>query len=260
MNYCKLKKGLSVIFLTAVLIGLYAFSKKEPATLYIIGDSTAANKTAKTYPETGWGMKLQELFNEQEVIVDNRALNGRSTASFKHDYNTKSHTVVNHWRLVLEKIKPGDYVFIEFGHNDEKIHKPTVGTSLEKFKANLTEYVEETRQKGAIPVLLTPIERRNWINGKLVETHGGYPDATRAVAKQLNVPLIDMQIKTNSLLSRLGEEGSVSLFNHLPPGHENYPKGIQDNTHLSPKGAEQLAKLVVDGIRELNLTLATALR
>lgn len=103
MNYCTLKRGLSVLVMIAVINGLYAFADKEPVTLYIIGDSTAANKTAKTYPETGWGMKLQELFNEQKVIVDNRALNGRSTASFKHDYNTKSHTVVNHWRLVLEK-------------------------------------------------------------------------------------------------------------------------------------------------------------
>ncbi|KQR69579.1 rhamnogalacturonan acetylesterase [Pedobacter sp. Leaf176] len=235
----------------ALFLLLAAFSFiQQRTTVYIIGDSTAANKLPKAYPETGWGMELQSFF-KADVVVDNRALNARSTKSFKTE---------NQWQPILDKLAPGDYVFIEFGHNDEKIDKPGTGTSLAEFKNNLVNYVNETRSKKAIPVLLTPISRRSFKNGILVDTHGHYPDVTRKVADSLNVPLIDMLIKTENLLTNLGDLPSIKLFNYVDSGHVNYPIGKKDDTHLSPYGAKKIAGLVVEGVKERNLGLAKKLR
>ncbi|TCD12945.1 rhamnogalacturonan acetylesterase [Pedobacter frigidisoli] len=234
-----------------ILIILSAFTIiQKQTTLYIIGDSTAANKEAKAYPETGWGMELQSFF-KADIKVDNRALNGRSTKSFRAE---------KRWQPIFDNLKAGDYVFIEFGHNDEKIDKPTVGVSLADFKINLINYVNETRSKKAIPILLTPISRRSFKNGILVDSHGDYPRITRQVADSLKVPLIDMLAKTESLLTRLGDVESIRLFNHVDSGNVNYPKGKKDDTHLSPDGAKQIAGLVAQGIKETNLGLAKKLK
>jgi len=234
-----------------VILLLAAFNLiQQTTTVYIIGDSTAANKLAKAYPETGWGMELQSFF-KNDVIVDNRALNGRSTKSFKAE---------KQWQPVLEKLAPGDYVFIEFGHNDEKIDKPGIGTSPEEFKTNLVNYVNETRSKKAIPILLTPISRRSFTNGVLADTHGDYPKVTRKVADSLKVPLIDMLVKTENLLKRLGDLPSIKLFNYVDSGDVNYPVGKKDNTHLSPEGAKKFAGFVAEGIKEQKLGLAKKLK
>ncbi|SFA42804.1 Lysophospholipase L1 [Pedobacter suwonensis] len=227
----------------------FAFIQKK-TKLYIIGDSTAANKEEKAYPETGWGMALQSYF-KTDVTVDNRALNGRSTKSFRAE---------KYWDPVLAQLNPGDYVFIEFGHNDEKVDKPAVGVSLADFKTNLINYIKETRNKNAFPVLLTPISRRSFKNGVLVDSHGDYPRITRQVADSLQVPIIDMLAKTESLLIRLGDKPSIKLFNYVDSGNVNYPKGKKDDTHLSPEGAKQVAGLVVKGIKELKLDLAKSLK
>jgi len=235
----------------AALMILSAFTLiKKQTTLYIIGDSTAANKESTKYPETGWGMELQSFF-KNDVKVDNRALNGRSTKSFRNE---------NRWQPILDQLKAGDYVFIEFGHNDEKTDKPDVGVSLADFKTNLINYVNETRNKKAIPVLLTPISRRSFKNGVLVDSHGGYPLMTRKVADSLKVPLIDMLAKTTHLLDRLGDAGSIKLFLHVDSGHVNYPNGKKDDTHLNVEGAKQVAGLVVQGIKETRLGLAKSLK
>ena len=223
---------------------------QEKTTIYIIGDSTAANKSTKAFPETGWGMSLASYFT-QEVKVDNRALNGRSTKSFINE---------KRWESILTTLKSGDYVLIEFGHNDEKVDKPAVGTQLPEFKANLIKFVQETQAKKAFPVLLTPIVRRNFVDGKLVDTHKGYPDVVRKLADSLHLPLIDMEKKTGKLVTKLGEVPSIKLFNHLDSGHVNYPKGVKDNTHLSPDGAKAFAGLVAEGIKEKRLPLAKYLR
>jgi len=246
-----MKTKVSIFFAVAAIVFLSGFSLlQKQTTVYIIGDSTAANKQEKAYPETGWGMELQAFFND-EVKVDNRALNGRSTKSFRAE---------KRWEPILENLKAGDYVLIEFGHNDEKVDKPTVGVSLADFKINLVNYVNETRSKKAIPVLLTPISRRSFKNGILNDTHGGYPGVTKQVADSLKVPLIDMLIKTENLLTNLGDEGSVKLFLHVDSGHVNYPKGKKDDTHLSPAGAKEIAGLVAKGIRENKLAIARKLK
>jgi len=246
-----MNKNFFKILATGVLAISLSFTiAPKKTTLYIIGDSTAANKDPKTYPETGWGMALQSYF-KIDVTVDNRALNGRSTKSFRAE---------KRWDPILAQLNPGDYVFIEFGHNDEKVDKPAVGVSLADFKINLVNYVKETRSKKAFPILLTPISRRSFKNGVLMDSHGDYPRVTRQVADSLGVPLIDMLVKTESLLNRLGEEPSIKLFNHVDSGNVNYPNGKKDNTHLSPDGAKQVAGLVVKGIRELKLSLAKSLK
>jgi len=247
----KMKTNFFKIFAAGILAVLFSFTFVQKKTkLYIIGDSTAANKQEKAYPETGWGMALQSYF-KPDVTVDNRALNGRSTKSFRAE---------KRWDPILAQLNPGDYVFIEFGHNDEKVDKPTVGVSLADFKINLVNYVKETRSKKAFPVLLTPISRRSFKNGVLIDSHGDYPRITRQVADSLNVPLIDMLAKTESLLTRLGDEPSIKLFNYVDSGNVNYPNGKKDDTHLSPEGAKQVAGLVVKGIKELKLSLAKSLK
>ena len=244
----KRKLLLALVVLSGILASFTFIQKKS--TIYIIGDSTAANKQPKAYPETGWGMELQSFFNS-EIVVDNRALNGRSTKSFKAE---------KQWQPILEKLAPGDYVLIEFGHNEEKIEKPGIGTSLAEFKTNLINYVNETRSKKAVPVLLTPISRRSFKNGVLVDSHGDYPKVTRKVADSLKVPLIDMLVKTENLLTKLGDLPSIKLFNYVDSGNVNYPTGKKDDTHLSPEGAKQIAALVVDGIKERKLGIAKKLK
>lgn len=239
-----------VFLVSSFLLMLLSPIGQKKITLFIIGDSTAANKVEKALPENGWGMRIGELFNDN-VIIANKAANGRSTKSFIAE---------RRWQEVLNELKPGDFVFIQFGHNDEKIDKPDVGTSLDEYKANLILYVNQAKEKKANPVLLTPIMRRSFTNGVFADTHKGYPDVVRKLADSLKVPLIDMHQKTQKLLVGLGEQGSIKLFNHLDSGHVNYPKGVKDNTHLNVEGAKEVAALVAQGIKEQKLGLAKYLK
>ncbi|MGF7024708.1 MULTISPECIES: rhamnogalacturonan acetylesterase [Sphingobacterium] len=236
-----------------MVIFLLALQQEQTLTIYIIGDSTAANKDKRTFPETGWGMAFAKLF-DQQVKVDNRALNGRSTKSFKQDIG-KDGSIVNHWEPIFENLRRGDYVFIQFGHNDEKVDKPNVGTSLEEFEQNLIFYIKQTREKGGIPILLTPIARRKFENGLLIKTHGEYPAIIRKVAADTQTAYIDMEDKTTKLVQSYGDEGSKKLFLHVESGDRNYPQGKKDDTHLNTFGASEVAKLVAEGIRELQLTI-----
>lgn len=238
------------LFLFSIILMSFALIQNHKITVWMIGDSTMSVKQPKAYPETGWGMPFSTFFNKK-VTVDNRAMNGRSTLSFINE---------KRWQAVYDNLKEGDYVLIEFGHNDEKINKPGVGTTIEQYKTNLATFVSEARAKKAIPVLMTPIVRRNFQNGKLTDTHLGYSDAVRKVADSLHVPLVDMQKKTERLLTSLGDEGSVKLFNHVPPGTENYPDGKKDDTHLSPEGAKQIALLAAEGLKEAKVELVRYLR
>ncbi|WP_223857814.1 rhamnogalacturonan acetylesterase [Sphingobacterium micropteri] len=216
----------------------------------MIGDSTMAIKAPDKFPETGWGVAFATKF-KAHTEVQNRARNGRSTKSCINE---------GIWKEVYEGIQPGDYVFIQFGHNDEKVHKPNTGTTIEEYKTNLSFFVTETRSKKGQPILLTPIARRAFEGEKLVDTHGEYPDAVRQVADSLDVPLIDLTTETSSLLAKLGEEESISLFLHLPEGYPNYPKGAIDNTHLNEHGAETIANLVVQDMKRQGIPLVNDLK
>ncbi len=226
---------------------------KVPVTIFLAGDSTMAAKRPEKRPETGWGEFLQQHFDPVKVRIDNHAQNGRSTRTFISE---------GRWQAIVDKIKPGDYVLIQFGHNDSSKEKVDRYTPPEDYRANLTRFVREVRDKKATPVLLTPVMRRRFDkDGKLQDSHGEYPEIVRSVATAERVPLIDMHLKSAQTLTRYGAEDSKKLFLQLAAGeHANYPQGVNDNTHFSPLGAEIMASLAVEGIRERNLGLAKFLK
>jgi lysophospholipase L1-like esterase len=231
------------------LWALVAFVPAPPSKIkvYLVGDSTMASKQIKAYPETGWGMPFAAFFDET-VTVDNRAQNGRSTKTFLAE---------NRWQPVAADLHEGDYAFIQFGHNDEVPTKASY-TPEADFTANLRRFVSETRARKAQPVLLTPVARRKFdATGKVEETHAAYADLVRAVARETNTPLIDLDRSSQALLQQFGVENSKLLFNHLAPGeHPNYPDGREDNTHFNELGARRMAELVLADIRALKLGLA----
>ena len=255
--------------LTAIAIPLCSIAQPaEPAdtvTVFMIGDSTMANKPlSKETQERGWGQMLP-MYLTGPVKVDNHAVNGRSSKSF-----------INEGRgdRVMEKIRPGDYVIIQFGHNDEKPKADRHTDPGSTFDDNLRKFVNESRSKGATPILMNSIVRRNFpapdgqaaaetddkqksfqagkkdypAEGEvLVETHGDYIVAPRNVANELAVFFIDMNAATRELVQGLGTERSKALFMWIPENtYEFCPKGKIDNTHLNIKGAIQVAGLAVD--------------
>ena len=236
----------------SLLFGLFAlmgfnFSEKKKIKLWLIGDSTMSKKEKKAWPEMGWGMPFVNFW-DSTVTVDNKAKNGRSTRSFITE---------GLWKSVNDELAEGDYVFIQFGHNDEVPTKKTATTPAE-FKTHLIKYITETRDKKAIPILLTSVARRKFDStGKLESTHEAYSVITRSVAKETNVLFIDVDKKSQALFQQMGVEGSKYLFNQLKPGeHPNYPDGVEDNTHFSELGARKVAQLVLAEIRNLKIELA----
>jgi lysophospholipase L1-like esterase len=225
---------------------------QQPVTLHLAGDSTMAEKLPTKRPETGWGECLQSFFDEKQVLVKNYAKNGRSTRTFISE---------GLWAALLEQVKAGDYVMIQFGHNDESKEKVDRYTPPEDFRKNLIRFIEDVRAKKAFPVLLTPLMRRHFdADGQLQDTHGEYPGIVRSVAAEYKTPLIDMHRKSQTLLEHYGAEPSRALFLQLKPQENtNYPNGIEDNTHFSPAGAQMMTSLVVEGIREDKLPLASFL-
>jgi lysophospholipase L1-like esterase len=225
----------------AFLLLSFVAPKKNTVSVFLIGDSTMAEKQPDKFPEIGWGMKLQPFFAEN-VVVKNYAVNGRSTKSFITE---------GRWQKVLDELKKGDYVFIQFGHNDQKVTDSTRYTNpYTAYRTNLIRYVTESRSKGGIPVLLTPVVRRDFNEqGTLLDTHGAYPEVMRSVAKELKVQLIDLQLKTEELVISYGPEKSKELYLWVGAGDKNYPDGKQDNTHFSPKGAEAVARIVAGEIK-----------
>ncbi|MEU4258646.1 MULTISPECIES: rhamnogalacturonan acetylesterase [Streptomyces] len=210
-------------------------------TLYIAGDSTAAQKYAPAAPETGWGMALP-LFLTPRLRVANHAVNGRSSKSF-----------LDEGRLgpVLEAVRPGDVLLVQFGHNDQKAADPARHTEpWTTYREHLLRYVSGARARGARPVLLTSVERRRFdASGRAVPTHGEYPAAVRALAAEHGVPLVDVQAASLAEWQRLGPEGSKAYFAWLAPGESPaHPDGRRDDTHFRPAGAVEVARMVARGL------------
>lgn len=225
------------------LISTICFAQKT--TVYTIGDSTMANKKdPDRNPEHGWAQVLQPFFKDN-IVIENKAVNGRSTKSFINE---------KRWDSIYKKLKKGDYVFIEFGHNDEKIEDSTRFTNPHtSYRYNLIKFVKESREKGAIPILLTSIARRNFNQkGVLVPTHGEYPLETRLVAQEYKVPFIDLEYLTELLEQSYGPEKSKQLHLHFKAGENAYyDKDKADDTHLSLLGATKIAQIVVDQIKTI---------
>ncbi|MFC5282058.1 rhamnogalacturonan acetylesterase [Pedobacter alpinus] len=237
----------AVFVFCVTIFTLFSFKTKEKITVYLIGDSTLSIKAVNTYPEMGWGVPFAWFFNS-EVKVDNKAMNGRSSSSFDKE---------NRWQPIVDSLKSGDYVLIQFGHNDEVETKKTY-TNPTEYVNFLTKYVKETRSNEAYPVLITPVARRAFDeNGKVIDTHKVYAQLVRDLARKLNVPLIDLSSKSMELLQDLGLEKSKFLYNHLAPNQNpNYPEGKRDDTHFNELGARMIAELVLKEINVLQLPLS----
>lgn len=260
-----LKTMMSVAVMALIVLALSA-GKKKPVTMFIIGDSTAANKSLKGGNlERGWGMVAQ-CYLDDDIVIDNHAVNGRSSKSFIDE---------GRWQAVVDKIQPGDYVVIQFGHNDEKPKADRHTDPGTTFDANLKLFIAETRDKGGIPILMNAVVRRNFLREApvndddealrnttgptsvtadeegdiLVDTHGDYIVAPRNVAAETGTIFVDANSITHDLEQGLGREGSKSLHMWFLPGQEeSVPKGRQDNTHYNVHGAHIVAKLLVDAM------------
>lgn len=253
------------IFLAALTLLMLtsAFTMRKTVTVFMIGDSTMANKdTTGGKQERGWGMMLQQYF-KSGVVVDNHAVNGRSSKSFIDE---------GRWDVVLSKMKPGDYVIIQFGHNDEKPAADRHTDPGTTFDANLRRFVLESRAKGGIPILCNAVVRRNFYrqvdssvddeslrnttyedekvnSDTLIDTHGAYLLSPRNVARELDVPFIDANRVTHDLEQGMGIEGSRRLHMWFRPGeHPSVPKGRKDNTHYNVYGATVVAGLLAEEI------------
>ena len=238
-----------ILLLAAVWLTASSF------TIHLCGDSTMAEKDLSDgKPERGWGMMFQNFLDPQAATVINYAQNGRSTKSFIDK---------GLWGKVYDAIRPGDYVFIEFGHNDAKESDPErYAAPWGAYQDNLRRFIDETRQKGGTPVLLTPVARRWFKGGKLDrECHGDYPAAMKAVAEEKGVTLLDITTPTLDWIEGLGDEASRPYFMHLAPGqYACAPQGKTDNTHTVASGARKVAEIVCDRVREQLPEIAAHLR
>jgi lysophospholipase L1-like esterase len=253
MFWTKIRSAASfLVLLIGISIATPIRAQIRPIHIFMIGDSTMADKKPETEPERGWGQLLQSLFGDT-VNVSNHAVNGRSSKSFMDE---------GLWKAVLDSLQPGDYVIVQFGHNDEKPDAPRHTDPYTTYRNNLEKFIKDTRDKGAFPILCTSIVRRKFDDkGALIETHGQYPDATRQAAKDLKVPLLDLELRTKKLISELGPEKSKSLFLHTSPGaYPNRPNGVQDDTHLNIEGATEVARMAINEMQSIELPLSKHLK
>ena len=252
-----------------LLIGFFTMSfflfQKDPVKIYLIGDSTMADYSLyegedymkDRYPLTGWGQvfqpfmnsdslpKLRHLIKADSAIVLDKARGGRSTRTFFEE---------GRWAEVHNALQKGDLVLIQFGHNDASENKPERYVNIQGYKEYLRLYVNQAREKGAKPVLLTPVNRNYpWKDGRLSNVHGEYPAAVKEVAAELNVPLIDLTQRSIDFFSAKGKDYVTEYyFMNLPAGkYEAYPEGQNDNTHFQPEGAREVARLVYEGLQDL---------
>lgn len=262
-----MKSYLKALGLMAALLVLTSATQKKTVTVFMIGDSTMANKDiSHDRKERGWGMALQCYFDDN-IRIENHAVNGRSSKSFIDE---------GRWQRVVDRIQPGDYVVIQFGHNDEKPKADRHTDPGSTFDYNIARFIRETREKGGIPIVMNCVVRRNFfvkapendddeklrtttfkdgakmIEGdSLIDTHGLYRVAPRDVAKRMNAYFVDANKITHDLEQGLGTEASKKLHMWFLPGEEpSVPDGRQDNTHYNVYGAQVVARLLADAICE----------
>ena len=215
-------------------------------TIHLMGDSTCAEKDLpKAGLERGWGMMFQNFLDPSAVTVVNYAQNGRSTKSFRD---------LGLWDKVYEAVQPGDYVFIQFGHNDAKKDDPArYAAPFGDYQQNLRDFIDGVREKGGIPVLLTPIARRWFKQGQLDRNcHTDYPEAMRQVAEEKDVTLLDITTPTLDWIEALGDEASKAYF--------MISTGKDDNTHLVPAGARKVTEIICEKIQRQLPDIARHLR
>jgi lysophospholipase L1-like esterase len=237
-----------LLFLSTLFL-LSFITPPKKIKVWMIGDSTMCLYGVERSPLTGWGMPFA-LFFDSSVTVDNRARGGRSTRTFISE---------NRWQPVSDSMQAGDYVLIQFGHNDEAKEEKYKDryTTPEDYRKNLIRFITETKNKNAFPVLITPVSRMRFDkDGKALETHVEYSAIVLEVAREQQVPVIDLDKKSRELMQALGPEASKLLFMQLEPGeHPFYPEGSKDNTHFNELGARKMAEIVLAEIRSQQLAL-----
>ncbi|RDV15308.1 GDSL family lipase [Pontibacter diazotrophicus] len=269
-----MKKYIGILLLLiSIAFAAFAPLKKNPVKVYLIGDSTVADYTgdydaedymATRYPVAGWGQvfqpfmrpdslrQIRNIIKSDSVVVVDKARGGRSTRTFFEE---------GRWAEVYNALQKNDVVMMQFGHNDAAENKPERYTNVPAYKEYLRLYVKQTREKGALPILLTPVNRNYpWKDSNLSNVHGEYPQAVKDVAKELNVPLIDLtQLSIDAFTAKGQEYVTDHYFMNLPAGkYEAYPDGQKDNTHFQPEGARAVAQLVYNGMKKLKPAEPTA--
>ncbi len=252
----------SILFL--ITLTIFAFSPaKKPVCIYLVGDSTMADYTLdsgymeKKFPLNGWGQVFQQYFKKDSlekvksliksdtVLVLDKARGGRSTRTFFEE---------GRWSAVFKALKKNDLVMIQFGHNDAAVDKPERYVNLIGYKEFLRLYVTQTREKGAIPILITPVNRNYpWKDGKLSHVHGEYPNAVKEVARELNVKLIDLtQLSIDAFTAKGQADVTSKYFMNFEKGlYPGYPLGQKDNTHFQKEGAIAVAQMVFNAMQKL---------
>lgn len=264
-----MKKILTVAVVILLAMVMWSFmGKQKVTTVYLIGDSTMADYSdnydpgkdyyESRYPMTGWGQVFQafmssdslaqvrQLIKTDSVVVDDRARGGRSTRTFFQE---------GRWRSVYESLQPGDLVLMQFGHNDAAEKKTERYVNVEGYKEFLRLYVLQTRQKEAIPIILTPVNRNYpWDGDQMSSCHGEYELAAESIAEEMDVMLIDLTQRSIDQFVKVGRDyATTNYFMNIPAEkYQAYPDGLSDNTHFQPEGAVAVAQCVFDGMKELN--------
>lgn len=264
-------------FAAIALLGLVAcgkpaatVEKRLAINVFIASDSTATDQTLNEdyhthrHPVTGWGQSFQPwitgdnlqqlypLLQASTATLHNHAKGGRSTRTFFEE---------GRWHAIYDQLQPGDLVLIQFGHNDAAVDKHERYVNIQGYQQFLRLYVDQVREKNAIPVLMTPVNRNYpWENGVLGNSHGEYPDAVKAIAAEKKVLLIDLGQRSRDFFTDKGEStvGPRYFMNLKPGAFPAYPEGHTDNTHFQPAGADVVARLVYEGLLDLAKGMATA--
>jgi lysophospholipase L1-like esterase len=219
-------------------------------TVYVIGDSTASVYDSDLYPRMGWAQPLQDSFAPACATISDKALSGRSSKSFWDE---------GAWTPIKGALRAGDFVLIQFAHNDEKSDDAARYTEpFTSYEDYLSKYIDDTLAKGATPILATPINRNQWSGTTLKDSHGDYPVAMRQLAEKKKVALVDATLLTKAYFERIGQAATTKLFMNLAAGESpNYPTGNSDNTHLQEKGARLVAQMILADLYRQNLAPGT---
>lgn len=256
-------KIFSITIISILVLTAFSF-KSKVTTIYLIGDSTVAdysleeNYQTKKFPQVGWGQMFSPFFkkdslkqvasilgNATEVKIDDRAKGGRSTRTFFQE---------GRWASVYNSLQKGDIVMMQFGHNDASVEKTERYVNIEGYKEFLRLFINQTKEKGATPILMTPVARNYpWKEGKLSNVHGEYPQAVKDVAKELNVKLIDLNELSMEFFSSKGQDFvTTNYFMNFEAGKfDAYPDGQKDNTHFQTAGGTEVARLVFNAMKKL---------
>lgn len=222
--------------------------------LFVAGDSTAQTYDPANTVMHGWAQDLQPLFNADSLVVVNHAIGGRSTGTFIAE---------GRWQKIVDELQPGDWVAIQFGHNDTSPNRQRY-VAPEQYKANLQRMCREAREKGAHPMILTSIVMRTWFDGRLEDRRNHFQEyiqLARDAAKEIDVPLIDMNVLTSAIVIYLGDDASKELYFHVKAGdHPKITADKADDTHLRAAGAQLYAKLFAGEIARQRIPLAKWLK